>query len=257
MNSLTDQVAIVTGAGSGIGAATAGRLAQEGAAVVLVGRTRAKLDDTARLIGCPDRVEIVSGDVAQPATAEAAVRAAESRFGRLDVLVNNAAVFRADPFPDTDPARWREVFDIILLGALRFSREAARAMIARRVAGRIVNVTSIHGTQAEVAASAYGAAKAAVNQLTRCLAVELAPHGIRANAVAPGFVDTPMSVVDGVNELATPRFQELYVRQRRIPLARAARPEEIAAAVLFLAAAESSYITGHVLVADGGLTCTF
>ena len=118
-------------------------------------------------------------------------------------------------------------------------------------------MTSIHGTQAEPLASSYGAAKAAVNQFTRCMAVELAPHDIRANAVAPGFVATPMSVSEGVNELETEPFKKTYVEGRRIPLARAGQPEEIAAAILFLASGESSYVNGQVLTVDGGLTCTF
>ncbi|MBI4664559.1 MAG: SDR family oxidoreductase [Verrucomicrobia bacterium] len=257
MNALENQVAIITGAGSGIGAATAIRFADEDGAVVLVGRTREQLDRVAQRIGRPDRVAIVPGDVTQPSTAEGAVRAADERWSRLDVLVSNAATFNPVAFPDKSANEWREMLDTILMGAFRFAREACRLMIAKKIPGRIVNVTSIHGTQAEAAASSYGAAKAAVNQFTRCLAVELAQYGIRANAVAPGFVDTPMSVVDGVNELDTPRFQELYVKHRRIPMARAARPEEIASVILFLASEASSYVNGHVLVVDGGLTCTF
>ncbi|MBP8292798.1 MAG: SDR family oxidoreductase, partial [Caldilineaceae bacterium] len=105
--------------------------------------------------------------------------------------------------------------------------------------------------------SHYNTAKGAVDQLTRCLAVEWAPHGILVNGVAPGFVETPMAVVDGVNEHETPDFQEFYVRRRRIPLARPARPEEIAEAVCFLASDRCTYITGHTLVVDGGLSVTF
>jgi len=105
--------------------------------------------------------------------------------------------------------------------------------------------------------SHYNTAKGAVDQLTRCLAVEWAPHGILVNGVAPGFVDTPMSIVDGVNELETPDFQEIYVRRRRIPLARAAQPEEIAQVVRFLASDRCTYITGHTIVVDGGLSITF
>lgn len=254
---LKDQVAIVTGAGTGIGAAAAVRFVQEGASVILVGRREHKLKETADRTGNPDRVVLIPGDVRDQQVAESAVRTAERRFGRLDIVVSNAAFFSPVDFPDGDYDRWREMLDVILVGSFRFSREGARLMIARGISGRIVNVTSIHGTQAEPKASSYGAAKAAVNQFTRCMAIELAPYNIRANAVAPGFVNTPMSVIDGVNELETEKFRKLYVEGRRIPLARAAKPEEIAAAILFLASNESSYITGHVLTVDGGLTCTF
>jgi NAD(P)-dependent dehydrogenase (short-subunit alcohol dehydrogenase family) len=254
---LKDQVAIITGAGTGIGAATAARFVQEGASLVIVGRRQEKLETTVTRIGQPDRIAIVAGDVREQAVAEAAVAAAVDRFGRLDVLVNNAASFIPTGFPDANFEAWRRMLDIILVGCFRFSREASRAMIAKDIAGRIVNVTSIHGTQAEPLASSYGAAKAAVNQFTRCMAVELAPHDIRANAVAPGFVATPMSVSEGVNELETEPFKKTYVEGRRIPLARAGQPEEIAAAILFLASGESSYVNGQVLTVDGGLTCTF
>lgn len=257
MGMLQDQVAIITGAGSGIGAATAIRFVEEGASVVLVGRTRSKLEETAKRINQPRRVFIVAGDVRDERVAEDAVRAADEHYGRLDVVVSNAAVCQRTPFPETDLPGWLENFNVVLVGAFRFARAASRYMIAKQIPGRIVNVTSIHGTQAEAGASNYGAAKAGVNQFTRCLAVELAPHGIRANAVAPGFVDTPMSVYDGQNELEAPRFLQQYVAERRIPLARAGQPEEIAATILFLASKESNYVTGHVLVADGGLTCTF
>ena len=255
MGQLEGQVAIVTGAGTGIGAATVKRFTAEGAKVVLVGRRREKLEESATAAGSA-ATAIVAGDVREQGTAEAAIRAAEG-LGGLDVVVSNAAWWQPVSFPDAEWQEWRQMLDIILMGSFHFSRHAAQAMIARKTAGRIINVTSIHGTQAERNASSYGAAKAAVNQFTRCLAVELAPHNIRANAVAPGFVATPMSVTDGVDELESEWFKRNYVEARRIPMARAAQPEEIASAILFLASGESSYLTGHVMVVDGGLTCTF
>lgn len=257
MGLLEQQAAIVTGAGTGIGAATAIRFAREGAGVVLVGRRREKLEETAASIQDPDRTVIVSGDVREPEVSAAAVAAADERFGRLDVLVNNAAIALPMDVVKTDLDDWRKVFDVILVGAFRFSQQAARRMIEKKTAGRIVNVTSIHGTQAEREMSHYGSAKAAANQFARCLAVELAPHNIRVNAIAPGFVETPMSSADGSNELESEWFLRDYVARRRIPMERAGQPEEIAAAILFLASRESSYVNGHVLTVDGGLTCTF
>lgn len=253
---LDGEVAIVTGAGTGIGAATAVRFVKEGASVVLVGRRREKLEDTARATGQPNRVVVVPGDVRDQATVDAAIAAA-MKLGRLHVVVSNAAVSYPVGFPDADFETWRDIFDIIVVGAFRFCREAAKVMIANKTAGRLVNVTSIHGTQAEPRASAYGAAKAAVNQFSRALSVELAPHNIRVNVVAPGFVDTPMSVYNGENELESDWFKRFYVEARKIPMARAGRPEEIASAILFLASRESSYMTGHVMIVDGGLTATF
>lgn len=256
MGRLQDQVAVVTGAGTGIGAATALRFVEEGATVIIVGRRREKLEATARQSPSPEKMIIAAGDVREPATVDA-VLAEARKLGRLDIVVNNAAMAYPVDFLETDLDEWRKIMDVILIGAYRFSHEASRFMIEKGIAGRIVNVTSIHGTQAEPLASSYGAAKAAVNQFSRCLAVELAPHNIRVNAVAPGFVDTPMSVYGGENELDSPRFKQQYVAERRIPLARAGDPPEIAAAILFLASEESSYVTGHVLTVDGGLTCTF
>lgn len=257
MGRLANQVAIITGAGTGIGAATAELFVKEGAAVVIVGRRREKLEEVAAQIGAPDKVAVVAGDVRERETAQRAVRTAKERFARVDIVVSNAAFYDPAPFPEAELEQWRKMFDVVTLGAFHFAREASLVMIDLKIAGRIVNVTSIHGTQAEPKASGYGAAKAAVNQFTRCMAVEMAPHGIRANAVAPGFVNTPMSVYNGVNELESEWFRKNYVEGRRVPLARAGRPEEIAPAILFLASEESSYITGHVLVVDGGLTCTF
>ncbi|MCB0049486.1 MAG: SDR family oxidoreductase, partial [Caldilinea sp.] len=147
--------------------------------------------------------------------------------------------------------------DVIFYGAVHCSRAAGKVMVAQGQGGRIVNVSSVNAFLGMAQSSHYNTAKGAVDQLTRCLAVEWAPHGILANGVAPGFVDTPMSIVDGVNELETPDFQEIYVRRRRIPLARAAQPEEIAEVVRFLASDRCSYMTGHTIVVDGGLSITF
>ena len=131
------------------------------------------------------------------------------------------------------------------------------SMVDRSSGGRIVNVSSINAFLGLLQSSHYNTAKGAVDQLTRCLAVEWAPYGILVNGVAPGYVDTPMSIVDGVNELETEEFQEIYVRRRRIPLARAAQPQEIAEVVAFLASDRCTYMTGHTIVVDGGLTVTF
>ena len=145
-------------------------------------------------------------------------------------------------------------FDLMVNGAVAMSRLAAPLMPD---GGRIVHVTSIHGDRVENKASAYAMAKAAINHYCRGLALELAPRNILVNAIAPGFVDTPMSVVDGVNELEGEWFRKNYVEGHHLPLRRAAQPEEIAGVAYFLAGPDASYITGQVITVDGGLTITF
>jgi 3-oxoacyl-[acyl-carrier protein] reductase len=150
--------------------------------------------------------------------------------------------------------QWRQAFDIMVSGALYMTRVAVPFMSD---GGRIIHVTSIHGERAEAQASSYSMAKAAINQYCRALALELAPRGILVNAIAPGFVNTPMSVINGVNELETDWFRQNYVDGHHLPLKRAGRPEEIAGVAWFLAGPDATYITGQILTVDGGLTITF
>lgn len=257
MGIFDNRVAIVTGAGTGIGAATTELLVGGGASVVLVGIRDDQLVETAARIGRPDQTAVLPGDVRDRETALRAVETAKQRFGSVDILVNNAAMFDPVPFPDGDFDVWRRMFDVVIFGLFHFSREASLAMIADKRPGRIVNVSSIQARYAEAGSSSYATAKAGMNQFTRNMAVELAPHGIRVNAVAPGFIDTPICVTNGINVLHTDWFKRNYVENRRIPLARAGGPEEVARAIAFLAGDGSSYITGQVLTVDGGLTCTF
>lgn len=257
-----DQVVIVTGAGTGIGAAAAELFFAEGGRVVLIGQRREKLEEVASRLGDPARCLVVPGSVTDSAIADEAVARAVKQWGRLDVLVSNAAVCPSDEFLSASADAWRRVVDVVLQGAFNFAQASAKAMIQTGrltgAHGRIVAVSSVHASVTQGGTSHYATAKAGLNMLVRSLAVELAPQGIRVNAVAPGFVDTPMSVQsDGKSELESEWFVRDYVQKRRIPMARAAQPSEIARAILFLASDESSYVNGHVLVADGGLTCTF
>ncbi len=252
------KVAIVTGAGSGIGRAAAEALAAAGAAVAVNDLDRGKAEAVAAAIRKAGGSALAApGDVSRPETGEDLVRRAVGEMGGLDVLVNSAGVFRSQPFTEVPHEEWVAVLRTNLFGAVHTSRAAARAFIGAGRGGRIVNVSSVQGFLAEVRSSSYDVSKGGLNQLTRALAVELAPQGILVNGVAPGFVDTPMAVIEGVNELETPQFKAIYCERRRIPLGRAASPEEVARAILFLAGPENTYITGVNLVVDGGLSITF
>lgn len=244
---------IITGASSGIGKAAAVRFAQEGWDVCMVARREALLQEI--LAGLPAGNHLVcAGSYDDPRTAEQVDTAVRQAWGSLDVLVNNAGVWMTAAAVDSALDEWRKPFDVMVNGAVLMSRTAARLM---NDGGRIVHVTSIHGDRVEANASAYAMAKAAINHYCRGLALELAPRGILVNAIAPGFVDTPMSVVNGVNELESDWFKQNYVQGHHLPLKRAAQPEEIAGVAFFLAGPDSSYITGQVITVDGGLTITF
>jgi len=239
---------LLTGGGTGIGRAAALAFAEEGARVWIVGRREQPLQEVADLY--PDRIHPLVCNIAESAKFEQSL---DSITSPLDAYVGNAAVSKATPVDGSDPKAWDEVLSVNLHGNLRSCLSAAARL---RDGGRIVNVTSVHGQICERGSTAYGVAKSAINQLTRCLAVELAPRGILANAVAPGFVDTPMSVVGGVSELETEWFRANFIENGRIPLRRAAQPGEIARLILFLASNENTYMTGQILTADGGLTLT-
>lgn len=244
---------VVTGASSGIGRATAHRFAKEGWDVLLnalddegLDRVKHELVDGHHLV-CAGRYE-------DPATATATAHLINGEWGSLDALINCAGIFRTTAVVDSPLAEWREAFDVMLNGALLTTRMATSLMTS---GGRIVHITSVHGERAEAGASSYAVVKAALNQYCRSLAAELAERNILVNAIAPGFVDTPMSITNGVNELETEWFRQNYVVGHHLPLRRAAQPEEIAGVAYFLAGPDSSYITGQVITVDGGLTICF
>lgn len=244
---------VVTGASSGIGKATAERFALEGWDVAVTAR-RGELLEALRAGFPPGKHLVCAGSYDDPALVERLRDMISAEWGQVDALINCAGVFMgADPVT-TPLEEWRKPFDLMVNGAVYMTRMVVPLMPD---GGRIVHVTSIHGERVEKRASAYAMAKAALNQYCRALAVELAPRNILVNAIAPGFVDTPMSVVDGVNELETEAFRKFYVDGHLLPLKRAGQPEEIAGVAFFLAGPDSSYLTGQVLTVDGGLTITF
>lgn len=244
---------LITGASSGIGEATAVRFADEGYDVCLNARREDRLREVASSL-CAGSHLIVPGDYSEPSFDGKVQQAVSDGWGRLDALVNVAGVFYP-AHPIDDPlGQWRRNFDVLVDGAVNVTRAAVPLMTG---GGRIVHVTSIHAERAEALASSYSMGKAAINQYCRALALELADRGILVNAIAPGFVKTPMSVVDGVNELESDWFIDGYVEGRHLPLRRAANPHEIAGVALFLCGPDATYITGQVITVDGGLTITF
>jgi NAD(P)-dependent dehydrogenase (short-subunit alcohol dehydrogenase family) len=250
------QTAIVTGAGSGIGRACAHQLAAKGHAVVVADINEAAARSVvAEIALAGGRATALQADVRHD--AQRMVDAAVQTYGALDILVNNAGIFYAADFLTTPFEDWHRAIDVMFYGATKCSRAAAQQMVAQGGGGQIVNISSVNAFLGAPLSSHYNTAKGAIDQLTRCLAVELAPHRILVNGVAPGFVETPMAVVDGVNEHSTQDFKQFYVQRRRIPLARPAEPDEIATVVTFLAEGTATYLTGHTIVVDGGLSVTF
>jgi NAD(P)-dependent dehydrogenase (short-subunit alcohol dehydrogenase family) len=238
---------IVTGAGSGIGQVTASRFAAEGASVLVADRIAARAEAVAAEIqdaGGFARACVV--DVSQSGEVEAMMELALEVFGRLDVLVNNAAICEADGLIDIDEGAWDAEMTVDLRAVYLCARAALRRMVPRR-SGSIVNVASVNGL-AMFGNEAYSAAKAGVISLTNSIAVRYGRHGVRCNAVAPGTIRTP------IWEERISRDPAIFERLSRwYPLGRVGEPEDVAAAVLFLASDEASWITGSLLRVDGGL----
>lgn len=250
MGLLTGRRALVTGAANGIGRAVAERCIEEGATVVgvdveplpsaLAARTRAAIE----------------ADLADAERLPSIVEDVEAAAGPLDALVNVAGIFEPHPALEMPVASYHRVLAVNLHAPVRLCLEAGRGMVERGY-GRIVNITSIHGEFGEPQSLSYDTAKAGLNQATRTLAIEFGPHGVLVNALAPGFVRTRMSVVNGEDELESDWFRNIYVTNGKLPLRRAAEPSEIASHVAWLCSEQNTYLTGQVVTVDGGLTVTF
>lgn len=239
---MNHKTVIVTGASSGIGFAIARAYLQRGDSVVANARTLERLQAAAELLGRPANLLLVPGDIAEPATAQRLVTAAVEHFGGLDVLVNNAGIFNAKPFIDYTPADVEALVNTNLKGFF-FAAQAAAAHMREQRAGHIVNITASIAEQPlqSVPAALPVLVKGGINQATKALALELAPHNIQVNAVAPGIVDTP---------LYTAGMQDFLKGLQ--PAGRIGTPEEIAEAVRYLG--DAAFTTGVVLPVDGGMS---
>jgi len=240
---LSGKAAVVTGATKGIGRATARLLAEIGVNVIAVGRD---FDDEVP-VRTKGRVVRFRADVSDEGKATDAVDKCVREFGKIDILVNNAGMIKGGSILDFEKNDWDRIMEVNLGGYRNYARAAALSMVKNKVPGRIVNVASVDGIAAEPGVLAYSASKGAIIMFTRCLAIELARYKIRVNAIAPGWVDTAMGT--GVLDAKSRRMVD-----KKIPMGYIAPPEEIAGSIVFLASDMSSYMTGHVMVADGGLT---
>jgi NAD(P)-dependent dehydrogenase (short-subunit alcohol dehydrogenase family) len=252
MMRLEGKRALITGGGTGIGRATAELFAREGARVAVSGRRPKELEETVEGVerGGGSAVA-VPGDVSRAEDAERMVRTTVTALGGLDILVNNAGIIVRNASVTTVAIDdWRRVVDIDLTGVFLVSRFALLEMLRGGPGGAIVNVSSISGIMGDAKAAPYNAAKGGLNLLTKNMALDYAPHGIRVNAVCPGRVATPMPR----SRLRPGEDWETVLAQwgRNIPLGRVGQPEDVARAILFLASDEAGWITGTTLVVDGG-----
>lgn len=246
---MQDQVVIVTGGGTGIGRAAAVQFAEAGARVVIIGRRSGPLDEVAAR---SSRIAPAVADVGQRHEVEALVRSVVKQWGRLDVVVNNAGAFSRCSLEETDPEVVTFLFATNVLGPTLLAQAAVPHLKATR--GSIVNVSSTFGHKPAPGIAHYAASKAALEHLTRCWALELAPDGVRVNAVAPGPTETPILQTSGLSDAVIQSIKQAEVRQ--VPLGRRGTPADVAGWIVALANRNAAWVTGQVIAVDGGLSIT-
>lgn len=249
---LNGKVAIVTGAAMGIGKAIAYRLSEAGASVMI---TDINLEAAQKTVGelkaKGRKVDALQADSSQPAAAAMAVKTTTEKFGGLDILVNNAGIFPMSPMLAISEAQWDKVLDINLKGMFFFTQAAAQEMVNQGKGGKIVNVASIDGLHPTGNLVHYDASKGGVVMATKAMALELGPKGIYVNAIAPGGIKTPGAAMPA--GLTPEQIKTMYDGLiQHVPLRRQGDPDDIARAALFLASSAADYITGEILVVDGG-----
>jgi meso-butanediol dehydrogenase / (S,S)-butanediol dehydrogenase / diacetyl reductase len=247
---LEGRIAIITGGGAGIGAATARRFVEEGASVVIADLSGRRATDTAAAIAAgSSRAVSIKMDAADPEGVQATIRLALDTFGRLDILFNNAGVAELTPLEEISLESWNRVIAVTLTGTF-LGMKYALPIMRRQGRGVIVNTASVSGTRGDHGLSSYNAAKAGVINLTRSAALENARYNIRVNCVCPGAINTRAAEI-----LGRGRADEIRrIQAAAHPVGRIGEPEEIASTVRFLASDEASFITGATIVVDGGLT---
>jgi 3-oxoacyl-[acyl-carrier protein] reductase len=244
---LKDQVALVTGGSRGIGRAIVKAFAAEGARVAFVyrGNQAAAESLVAEIAQANGTALALKGDVASADDAQRCVEQVEKEWGRLDILVNNAGVIRDDLFVRMEPEAWQAVVQTNLGGTYNFCKAVAYTLMKQR-RGRIINISSVAADHVNMGQTNYAASKGAINAFTRALAVELASRNVTVNAIAPGFIETDMS--EAVRNKAGDLIKKI------IPMRRLGQPDDVARVAVFLASADSAYLTGQVLTVDGGLS---
>ena len=239
-------MALVTGASTGLGAAIAVALAEAGAQVTCHGNTRSPESACDRIQSAGGVAHAISGDLSKPETPRDLVAQTLERFGRIDILINNAGTIRRAPAVDYSDDDWAAVIEVNLSSVFRLSKLVGRQMIDSGRGGKIVNIASLLSFQGGITVPAYAASKGGVAQLTKALANEWAKHGINVNAIAPGYMRTTNTAALQADETRNRQILE------RIPAGRWGEPEDLAGAAVFLSSSASDYVNGHVLVVDGG-----
>ena len=242
---LKDKIAIITGGGSGIGLSTAHAFSKEGAKVVLFGRRKDKLEKAAEEIG--SFALPIQGDMKKNNDLDRLISETLDNFKGIDILVNNAGVFNGAPLHEISDSQWDTLMDINIRSVFQLTKRVLPVMTAQKK-GSIINISSILGLIAVPQVAAYNVSKGALNQLSRSVAVEYGPYGIRCNSICPGLIETDMTADLMQDDSLMQEWSKEY------PIGRFGKPDDIASACLYLASDESSFVTGAVLPVDGGFT---